>query len=199
MSCPVLSFIIGGAIGLSLGVLLIIFGDWRLLSALLVAIVIGAVLGIGFMMFLCGETSTPAASEAPMPAPETPVPPPPASAPEPAPAPAATTPPAASSAPDPAEAGTRPAGMDTARGGQPDDLKRIKGVGPKLEQQLFSLGFHHFDQIAAWTAAEVAWVDDNLKGFKGRVSRDNWVEQATLLAAGGETEFSKKVDEGDVY
>ena len=37
------------------------------------------------------------------------------------------------------------------------------------------------------------------KGFKGRVSRDDWVEQAKILAAGGETEFSKRVEDGDVY
>jgi NADH-quinone oxidoreductase subunit E len=80
-----------------------------------------------------------------------------------------------------------------------DDLKRIKGVGPKLEKLCNRLGFYHFDQIAAWTADEVAWVDQNLEGFKGRVTRDNWVEQARLLASGGETEFSKKVDKGDVY
>ena len=54
------------------------------------------------------------------------------------------------------------------------------------------MGFYHFDQIAAWTAAEIAWVDDNLEGFKGRVTRDEWVAQAAILAAGGETEFSKK-------
>ncbi|MEO1424141.1 MAG: hypothetical protein AAFV09_13355 [Pseudomonadota bacterium] len=42
-------------------------------------------------------------------------------------------------------------------------------------------------------------MDDNLEGFKGRVSRDNWVEQAKLLASGGETEFSKKVGDGGVY
>ncbi|MEO1140055.1 MAG: endonuclease [Pseudomonadota bacterium] len=95
--------------------------------------------------------------------------------------------------------GTKPAGLDAARGGQPDNLKEIKGVGPKLEQLLNSMGFYHFDQIAAWSADEVAWVDANLQGFKGRVSRDNWIEQAKILAAGGETEFSKRVDEGDVY
>lgn len=95
--------------------------------------------------------------------------------------------------------GTRPAALDGPRGGTADDLKKIKGVGPKLEQLLFSLGFYHFDQVAGWSADEVAWVDANLKGFKGRVSRDNWVEQARLLASGGETEFSKKVDKGDVY
>ena len=91
-----------------------------------------------------------------------------------------------------AEAQKRPAGLTAARGGKPDDLKLIKGVGPKLEALLNRMGFHHFDQIAAWTAAEVAWVDDNLEGFKGRVSRDDWVAQAKILAAGGETEFSAR-------
>ncbi|MEC3860035.1 endonuclease [Mesobacterium sp. TK19101] len=95
--------------------------------------------------------------------------------------------------------GRKPAGLAAARDGGPDDLKRIKGIGPKLEQLCHELGFYHFDQIADWTADEVAWVDANLKGFKGRVTRDNWVEQAKLLATGGETEFSKRVDKGDVY
>jgi NADH-quinone oxidoreductase subunit E len=89
--------------------------------------------------------------------------------------------------------------MEAAREGGPDDLKKIKGVGPKLEQLLHTLGIYHFDQIAAWGPAEVAWMDDNLQGFRGRVTRDDWVAQAGLLAAGGETDFSRKVDEGDVY
>ena len=94
---------------------------------------------------------------------------------------------------------TKPAALTGPRDGAADNLKAIKGVGPKLEALLHSLGFYHFDQIATWTEAEVGWVDENLEGFKGRVSRDNWVEQAKLLAAGGETEFSKKVKKGDVY
>ncbi len=98
-----------------------------------------------------------------------------------------------------AEAGVKPAGLSAARGGKADNLKEIKGVGPKLEELLHSLGFFHFDQIAAWTDAELAWVDSNLEGFKGRASRDAWVEQAKVLAAGGETEFSKRVDKGEVY
>jgi len=85
----------------------------------------------------------------------------------------------------------RPEALESARGGKADDLKRIKGVGPKLEALLNRMGFYHFDQIAGWSAAEIAWVDDNLEGFKGRVSRDDWVAQARILAAGGETEFSK--------
>lgn len=95
--------------------------------------------------------------------------------------------------------GTRPAGLDAPRGGNADDLKMIKGVGPKLEKICNSLGFWHFDQVAAWSDDEAAWVDANLQGFKGRVSRDRWVEQAKTLAAGGETEFSKRVEGGDVY
>ena len=97
------------------------------------------------------------------------------------------------------EEGTKPATLTAAREGGPDNLKEIKGVGPKLEQLLHSMGFYHFDQIANWTADEVAWVNANLEGFKGRVTRDNWVEQAKILASGGETEFSKRVDKGDVY
>lgn len=83
-----------------------------------------------------------------------------------------------------ADAGTQPKGLDGPRDGQADDLKQIKGVGPALEKLLNELGFFHFDQIAAWSADEVAWVDQNLKGFKGRVSRDNWIAQAKDLAKG---------------
>ncbi|PRX32700.1 NADH-quinone oxidoreductase subunit E [Meinhardsimonia xiamenensis] len=88
--------------------------------------------------------------------------------------------------------GRRPEGLAAPRDGKPDDLKKIKGVGPKLEQLLNSLGFYHFDQIATWTEDEIAWVDEHLEGFKGRVSRDKWVEQAKILASGGETEFSRR-------
>lgn len=98
-----------------------------------------------------------------------------------------------------ANEGEKPATLDAARGGAPDDLKQIKGIGPKLEILCNRLGFYHFDQIAAWTDQEVAWVDANLEGFKGRVSRDNWVAQAKVLAEGGTTEFSSRVKDGDVY
>ncbi|MEM8698080.1 MAG: fused NADH-quinone oxidoreductase subunit E/endonuclease, partial [Pseudomonadota bacterium] len=73
--------------------------------------------------------------------------------------------------------------MEAARAEGPDDLKQIKGVGPKMEIMLNGMGIFHFDQIAAWTDAELAWVDDNLEGFKGRASRDEWIAQAKALAA----------------
>ena len=78
--------------------------------------------------------------------------------------------------------GSKPQLMDQPRDGGADDLKKIKGIGPKLEELCHSLGIFHYDQIASWTDEEVAWVDSNLEGFKGRVSRDEWVPQARELS-----------------
>ncbi len=99
---------------------------------------------------------------------------------------------------DAGEAG-KPEMLDAPRDGKADDLKMIKGVGPKLEAVLNGLGIWHFDQIAAWGADEVDWADRNLVGFKGRVSRDGWVEQAAALAKGLETEFSKRAKKDGIY
>lgn len=72
-----------------------------------------------------------------------------------------------------------------------DDLKRIKGVGPKLVTMLNEQGITTFAQIAAWTDADVQRVDATLGRFSGRIVRDQWVEQAKLLSAGDEIGFSK--------
>ncbi|SDB12625.1 NADH-quinone oxidoreductase subunit NuoE [Bauldia litoralis] len=77
----------------------------------------------------------------------------------------------------------RPETLSEARDGKPDDLKRISGVGPKIEGILHSLGIYHFDQIAAWQPREVEWVDAQLK-FKGRIARENWIDQAKALGGG---------------
>lgn len=105
--------------------------------------------------------------------------------PKPAPKPAPAAKPAEEMAP--AEAG-KPALLKAPRADGADDLKKIKGVGPKLEKVLNDTGVYHFDQIAAWSADEVAWADENLVGFKGRVSRDDWVSQAKALASGQSAE-----------
>ncbi len=76
----------------------------------------------------------------------------------------------------------KPELLSAPRGGEPDDFQKIKGIGPKLEGLLHALGVYHFDQIASWTEAEVAWVDYHLEGFKGRIRRDDWVAQAQALA-----------------
>ncbi|WP_299742022.1 NADH-quinone oxidoreductase subunit E [uncultured Tateyamaria sp.] len=100
---------------------------------------------------------------------------------------------------NPVPAGTKPTLLSEARDGGADDLKLIKGVGPKLEGVLNGIGVFHYDQIAAWSDNEVAWADQNLVGFKGRVSRDNWVTQAQALARGEETEFSQRAKKDDIY
>ncbi|AWN41464.1 NADH-quinone oxidoreductase subunit NuoE [Methylobacterium durans] len=77
--------------------------------------------------------------------------------------------------------GTRPAGLDAARAGQPDALTRIRGIGPGNERRLHALGIYHFDQIAAWTRDEIAWVGTYL-AFPGRIDREDWVGQAKALS-----------------
>ena len=79
-------------------------------------------------------------------------------------------------------ASARPTTLAKARDGGPDKLTRIKGIGPKLQELLFSMGFFHFDQIASWDKSQLAWVDENLDGFNGRASRDDWVAQAFSLS-----------------
>ncbi|MEM1273199.1 MAG: NADH:ubiquinone oxidoreductase [Pseudomonadota bacterium] len=201
---------LGGAF---VAVALIVAADWMVIQGIFIGLVLFGILGLLLRAAFCrslpapgelklgtvaaGSAPAATAASAPKPAPKKAAAPAskPTPKPEPAPEPTPAPQPAAASTAE----GTKPQALDGPRGGTADDLKRIKGVGPKLEQLCFELGFYHFDQIAEWTPDEVAWVDQNLKGFKGRVTRDDWVEQAKLLAAGGETEFSKKVDEGDVY
>ncbi len=87
----------------------------------------------------------------------------------------------------------RPPGLATARGGIPDSLTRIRGIGERNEAVLNGLGIFHFGQIASWTPAEVRWIGQYL-AFPERVERDDWVGQAAVLAAGGDTGFEKAAD-----
>jgi len=97
---------------------------------------------------------------------------------------------------DAAPEGERPEAFDPASG-EADDLKRIKGIGPKNEDALNELGIYTFAQIAVWTPENIDWVEGSLS-FPGRIERENWIAQAIELAQGGETEFSKRVDAGEV-
>lgn len=66
----------------------------------------------------------------------------------------------------------------------PDDLTRLKGIGPKLAARLNELGISRFAQLAALDPAEAQALDAQLGSFQGRMTRDRWVEQARFLAAG---------------
>ncbi|MCA0032677.1 NADH-ubiquinone dehydrogenase [Mesorhizobium sp. B263B2A] len=74
----------------------------------------------------------------------------------------------------------QPKAMD--KPAKPSDLKAISGIGPKLEKVLNGLGIWTYAQIAAWSPQEIAWVDDYLS-FNGRIGRDDWTAQATVLSA----------------
>lgn len=127
--------------------------------------------------------------EAPVVAPEPEPQPVAETVPEPAPDPTPAPEPAPTPAPQPAPAPT-PAPVPGT--GEADDLRKIKGVGPKLVALLADQGVTRFEQIAAWTDADVERVDATLGRFSGRITRDQWIEQAKLLASGAETEFSAK-------
>ena len=86
---------------------------------------------------------------------------------------------------------------EALRSAEFDDLKRIRGVGVLIEKRLNTLGVTSYDQIANWTNADIDRVSQTLD-FKGRIERENWVEQARILSSGGHTEFSRRVDRGDV-
>jgi NADH-quinone oxidoreductase subunit E len=79
-----------------------------------------------------------------------------------------------------------PPTLTAPRDGKGDDLRAITGVGPRLEAVLHELGFWHYDQIASWSPSEVAWVNSRLGNFRGRVERDNWIDQARRLADKGD-------------
>lgn len=84
-------------------------------------------------------------------------------------------------------------GAPTGAGtGDADNLRLLKGVGPKLAALLTDIGVTHFDQIAAWDAADITRVDAQLGNFKGRIVRDNWIEQARFLASGNVAGFEAR-------
>ena len=109
-----------------------------------------------------------------------------------APAIAATAPAAA-----PTAAAATSAGARVVRSGVPDDLKRIKGIGVVLEKKLHGLGVINYGQIAGWSQGDIDKMSEVLD-FKGRIERENWIEQARILASGGITDFARRVDRGEV-
>jgi NADH-quinone oxidoreductase subunit E len=80
--------------------------------------------------------------------------------------------------------GAKPELLTGPRDGKGDDLGLIWGVADKLAERLNAMGIWHFDQIASWTPANVAWFEAEMDGFKGRIDRDKWIEQCQKLASG---------------
>lgn len=91
--------------------------------------------------------------------------------------------------PEPSLAAAEPATLSQTGA---DDLSRIKGVGPKLVTLLNTLGISRFDQIANWSETDIDAIDGQLGRFEGRIRRDNWIEQAKLLAADDTAGYESK-------
>ncbi len=70
----------------------------------------------------------------------------------------------------------------TSAGGE-DDLSLLSGVGPVLEKKLREAGITTFKQIAELTPEQVKELDEKL-GLRGRIEREEWIEQAKELMAG---------------
>lgn len=132
-------------------------------------------------------------------------PPPPKAEPEPQSAPPAAPPPVPTPRAEPAAAATSLGGAGAAVNAGvaqeevaqsppegADDLTRLKGVGPKLATQLNTLGVTSFAQIAGWSEADIDRIDDQLGRFKGRIRRDNWIEQARLLSQGDTAAYEER-------
>ncbi len=95
---------------------------------------------------------------------------------------AASAQPPAKPAGKPKSSGPKPVTLDQPRASGADNLKQIKGIGPKIEASLYAMGIFHIDQIAGWSKANAEWVDAQL-AFKGRIRRERWVEQALELSS----------------
>lgn len=78
--------------------------------------------------------------------------------------------------------GRRPAALAGPHGAGPDDLQRIKGIGPKSAEKLHALGVFHFDQIAEWDIENARWVGAAL-AVPGRIERGKWIQQARDILA----------------
>lgn len=179
-------FVIGAAAGLVAFGALVVVGKFDLAPAVGIGAVIAALVGV-FLGMPWGASSSGRASTAlPVAAP--------VAAPTVAPvaAPAAAFVSAAPVAAATVSSTDGPARLSAPRGGAGDNLKEIEGIGPAMEKLVNEMGFFHFDQIAGWSDADVAWVDANLKGFKGRVTRDRWVPQAKIIVTEGLAAFRER-------
>lgn len=95
--------------------------------------------------------------------------------------------------PDPTPAPPAAPLIETAEGPvAADDLRKIKGLGPKMLTLLHAMGITSYAQIAAWTDADLDELDTRLGAFAGRPRRDNWVEQARLLSSGNTGAYEAK-------
>jgi len=89
------------------------------------------------------------------------------------------------------EKGIKPITLSTPREGVADDLKKIEGIGLKIENGLYELGIFHYTQIAEWSADNITWIDTHF-AHQGRIAREEWIAQAQRLSEGGDIPHQKE-------
>ena len=72
-------------------------------------------------------------------------------------------------------------GIGVASAAEKDDLKKINGIGPFIEQKLNNVGIYTYKQISRFTDYEIETVTQLIEFFPGRIKRDNWKQQALSL------------------
>lgn len=165
LNAPLLGgWVIGGAAGLVAFAVLVVVGEFDLFPA---AAMGGAVAGVvGLILGMPWGTSEPAVY--------------------------LDLTPRAAAAPAVAAPSAGPLRLSAPRDGKADNLQEIEGIGPAMETLVNELGFYHFDQIAAWSDADVALVDAEMRNFKGRIARDRWVAQARIIVTEGLEAFRER-------
>jgi phosphate/sulfate permease len=93
--------------------------------------------------------------------------------------------------------GVTPVLLSEAREGKKDNLQLIKGIGFVLEKVLNETGIYHFDQIANLTTQEAIWLDKSM-AFPGRITREEWINQAKDLAQANTVLFPEGVKKGEL-
>ncbi len=181
-------WIIGAAAGLVGFGVLVVVGEFDLFPAAAIGVVVAGLAGL--ILGMPWGTGRVATFDAARPAaePEAKA----ATAVEVPPVAAVTVPPAAFVAVPVAVPSVGPERLAAPRDGRADNLKEIEGIGPAMEKLVNDLGFYHFSQIAGWSDGDVAWVDANMKTFKGRITRDRWVAQAKIIVSEGLEAFRER-------
>lgn len=91
----------------------------------------------------------------------------------------------------------KPLVLSSAKQRGKDNLKKIKGINSKIENDLNTLGIYHFEQIASWSSKNCDWIEEFLH-LSGVAKNNQWIEQAKILNTGKNTIYSQKVENGEI-
>lgn len=86
---------------------------------------------------------------------------------------------------------TKPELLITPRNGKADDLTKIKGIGTAIQGKLNKAGIYHYDQLVDLNAEQQKWLGEQIN-FRGRVEREDWVNQSKKILKASEPKGAKK-------